>query len=188
MRSYYRNNIKEFTTESFDSIWAQLTAVGRGDLLHTQKQAWLEQIDILKEQLAYVDGDIFFEYSIPRLGKRVDVVVAQGVVFVIEFKIGANEFATADINQVWDYALDLKYFHEQSHSLPIVPILVSTNAKDSDISIFQYDDPVVTPILEYLTLPAQKVGTEKNLTFINYGSKALRQAVQGTSSQIKLST
>ncbi len=148
MRQYYRNTISKFIEQNFNDIWTQLTAVGRGDLLQTQKQAWLEQINILKEQLPCLDGDIFFEYSIPRLGKRADVVVLiKGVIFVIEFKVGAKEFTTADINQVWDYALDLKYFHEQSHSLPIVPILISTNAKDSDISIFQYDDQVVTPIL-----------------------------------------
>ncbi|MEG1370932.1 MAG: DUF2075 domain-containing protein, partial [Mucinivorans sp.] len=43
--------------------------------------------------------------------------------------------------------LDLKYFHEESHHLPIVSILVATNAKESDVLIFQYDDQIVRPIL-----------------------------------------
>lgn len=148
MRQYYHNTITEFICQPFDAIWAQLTAVGCGDLLHTQKQAWAEQITILKEHLTGFNGDIFFEYSIPRMGKRIDaVLLIDGIVFVVEFKVGAKEFTGADINQVWDYALDLKYFHEESHHLPIVSILVATNAKESDVLIFQYDDQIVRPIL-----------------------------------------
>ncbi len=148
MRYYYHNVIKKFITNGSDEIWRELTAVERGDLLQTQKQAWMEQIAILRRELQALDGDIFFEYTIPRMGRRVDVIVlVRGVVFVIEFKTGAKEFVTADINQVWDYALDLKYFHEQSHMLPIVPILVATNAKESDVTVYQYDDQVVMPIL-----------------------------------------
>lgn len=147
MRQYYQNNIGNFITQSFDSIWSKLTAVGRGDLLQTQKQAWAEQIRLLKAHLGNYDGDVYFEYSIPRMGKRIDAVaLINGVVFVIEFKVGAKEFSSADINQVWDYALDLKYFHEESHSLPIVPILVATGAKENDIILFQYTDQIVRPI------------------------------------------
>lgn len=148
MRYYYHNIITEFINQSFDEIWAQLTAVGCGDLLHTQKQAWAEQIRILKAHLSGSVGDIFFEYLIPRMGKRIDVVLLiDGIVFVVEFKVGSMEFTGTDVNQVWDYALDLKYFHEESHHLPIIPILVATNAKESDILLFQYDDQIVRPIL-----------------------------------------
>lgn len=148
MRHYYHNTITEFIGQSFDAIWAQLTAVGRGDLLHTQKQAWAEQIRILKAHLNRFSGDIFFEYSIPRMGKRIDaVLLIDGIVFVVEFKVGSKEFTGADVNQVWDYALDLKYFHEESHHLPIIPILIATNARENDILLFQYDDQIVRPIL-----------------------------------------
>lgn len=148
MRHYYHNTITDFLSQSFDAIWAQLTAVGRGDLLHTQKQAWAEQIRILKAHLSGFSGDIFFEYSIPRMGKRIDaVLLIDGIVFVVEFKVGAKEFTGTDVNQVWDYALDLKYFHEESHHLPIIPILVATNTKEKDILLFQYDDQIVRPIL-----------------------------------------
>lgn len=148
MRHYYHNTITKILSQSFDAIWAQLTAVGRGDLLHTQKQAWAEQIKILKAHLSGFSGDIFFEYSIPRMGKRIDaVLLIDGIVFVVEFKVGSKELTGADINQVWDYALDLKYFHEESHHLPIIPILVATNAKENDILLFQYDDQIVRPIL-----------------------------------------
>jgi hypothetical protein len=56
------------------------------------------------------------------------VVVAGAVVFVIEFKVGEKHFTRADLDQVWDYALDLKNFHEASHAVPILPILVATQA------------------------------------------------------------
>lgn len=148
MRHYYHNTITAFLNQPLDAIWLQLTAVGRGDLLNTQKQAWAEQIKILKTHLTGFTGDVFFEYSIPRMGKRIDaVLLIDGIVFVVEFKVGSEEFTGADINQVWDYALDLKYFHEESHHLPIIPILVSTNAKENDILLFQYDDQIVRPIL-----------------------------------------
>lgn len=148
MRHYYHNTITDFLSQSFDAIWAQLTAVGRGDLLHTQKQAWAEQIRILKAHLSGFSGDIFFEYSISRMGKRIDaVLLIDGIVFVVEFKVGAKEFTGIDVNQVWDYALDLKYFHEESHHLSIISILVATNTKEKDILLFQYDDQIVRPIL-----------------------------------------
>ncbi len=148
MRYYYQNTIEEFLKQPFDAIWIKLTAVDRGDLLQTQKQAWNEQINILKGQLEGLKGEIFFEYSIPRMGKRIDaVLLIDGIVFVLEFKVGAKEYLGADINQVWDYALDLKYFHEQSHHLPIIPILIATKAKEHEIILFQYDDQIVRPIL-----------------------------------------
>ena len=97
-----------------------------------QKAAWSEQIEILKGLLRpYADssGALFFEYDIPRLGRRVDtVLVLEHVLFVIEFKVGATTFAREAVDQVWDYALDLKNFHEPSHHIPIVPVLVATHA------------------------------------------------------------
>lgn len=148
MRSYYQNTIQQFLDDSFKDIWADLTSVGRGDLLNTQKEAWKEQIGILKEQLKGFRGNVYFEYSIPRMGKRIDtVVLIDGVVFVIEFKVGCREYLEADMNQVWDYALDLKYFHEASHDLPIIPILVATGAKDVGCVSVELDrDQVVRPL------------------------------------------
>ena len=148
MRYYYHNTIKQFISQTFDSIWSQLTAVERGDLLQTQKQAWLEQINILKKQIEGFNGDIFFEYSIPRIGKRIDaVLLIDGIVFVVEFKVGEKHFTSQDVVQVWDYALDLKYFHEESHDLPIIPILIATHATNADITLYNYDDNVVYPLL-----------------------------------------
>lgn len=148
MRYSYQKPIPQFINHPFSEIWASLTAVEQGDLLQTQKVAWAKQIEILKEQLNDLEGDVYFEYIIPRMGKRIDaVVLIRGIVFVVEFKVGANEFKRADINQVWDYALDLKYFHEETHVLPIVPVLVATEAENSEFMLFQDDDEIVRPLL-----------------------------------------
>ncbi|MGE0157823.1 MAG: DUF2075 domain-containing protein [Gemmatimonadales bacterium] len=112
-----------------------------------QRNAWLDQIKILKAALSGVDGSIFLEFVVPRLGSRIDAVVVAGpLLFVIEFKVGADRFARDDVNQVWDYALDLKNFHKASHQVPIVPILVATDAHRSDRRLGEpYADRVYTP-------------------------------------------
>lgn len=104
-----------------------------------QKAAWLEQITVLKDLLrpyAAASGALFFEYDIPRLGRRADaILLLDHVLFVIEFKVGAAQFSRDAVDQVWDYALDLKNFHEASHGIPIVPVLVATEATQSSLQI-----------------------------------------------------
>ena len=94
-----------------------------------QKLAWKAEIQILKCQLNELCGDVIFEYTIPRMGHRVDTVcIIEGIIFLFEFKVGDNEYKKTTIDQVMDYALDLKYFHEESKRRYIVPICVSTKA------------------------------------------------------------
>lgn len=91
------------------------------DLTIEQRGAWLAEIIIMKQVLGELglNGHIIFEYTIPRLGKRVDVILLiQGIVFTIEFKVGSSEFLVNDKEQVWDYALDLKNFHEETGKFP----------------------------------------------------------------------
>lgn len=98
----------------------------------SQLQAWRQQVEVLQPVLApYADrGHIFFEFVLPRLGRRIDVVlVIEQVVFVLEFKVGEREFHRHAIDQVWDYALDLKNFHEPSHRATLVPLLIATQAQ-----------------------------------------------------------
>jgi len=102
------------------------------DLATTQKGAWLEQIEFLQKNLDGLNGTLYLEFNIPRMGSRVDAVLLIGtVVFVVEFKVGEATFDRAAIEQVWDYALDLKNFHEASHQASLVPILIATEAKES---------------------------------------------------------
>jgi hypothetical protein len=113
-----------------------------------QRDAWLQELAILKDSLHGLDGTLFLEFNIPRMGKRIDaVVVAGAVVFVIEFKVGEKHFTRADLDQVWDYALDLKNFHEASHAAPILPILVATESSAGDRQVpVPHDDQVYPPI------------------------------------------
>ncbi|UHQ20670.1 DUF2075 domain-containing protein [Lysobacter sp. KIS68-7] len=103
--------------------WADITPLDRG--------AWVGQISVLQRELVEFSGrgSIYLEFDVPRLGRRIDtVVVLDHALFVIEFKVGAVRFSRAAVDQVWDYALDLKYFHSSSLDLPIVPVVVATEA------------------------------------------------------------
>ena len=95
-----------------------------------QKNAWRKEIDILQDQLRSVEnGDIAFEYTIPRMGHRIDVVcIIHGLIFLLEFKVGDSEYRKSTADQVMDYALDLKYFHELSADRYIIPISIPTEA------------------------------------------------------------
>lgn len=127
-RAYFSAAIDEFLTTPDNAILGQL-ARAQGNVDLQQTKAWLEEMRILRAALPGLSGRVYFEFSIPRMGKRVDVVILHnGVIFPLEFKVYARAYDTSAIDQVVDYALDLKNFHEQSHDKPIVPILVSTQA------------------------------------------------------------
>ena len=149
-RFFYQNNIAGFFADSEDTILGTLARSNSFDLIDLQRNAWIYEIVFLKNLLRNKSsGQIIFEYSIPRLGKRIDaVLLLHGIVFVLEFKVGAAEYSRQDLEQVWDYALDLKNFHEASRNLTIVPILVATNADSSSVSkeFSQYADHVFEPI------------------------------------------
>lgn len=148
-RFYYGKAIREFLDESPSSVFGVLSAAESFDTARDQKNAWNEEIGLLRSILTHYSGDIFFEYSIPRLGKRIDVVlIINGIVICLEFKAGAERYEIADRDQVWDYALDLKNFHEPSRYLYIVPILVATDAPDEtfDIRTCNYDEKVYAPL------------------------------------------
>ena len=149
-RFYCQSSIGDFLAEDESSIIGRLTVAQSMDLTHDQTNAWVEEIRTLKNILGGYHGNVIFEYSIPRLGKRVDVVViVNGIVFCLEFKAGADRYESQDREQVWDYALDLKNFHEPSRDLTIVPVLVATDAPDLEIEPVKsvnYDDHVYVPI------------------------------------------
>lgn len=147
--AYYESSISSFLSETPESILGKLTQQHHHDLEHKQRGAWLGQITVLKEQLAtFPEGQVFFEFLIPRMGKRADcVIILSGVVFVLEFKVGASGFDGYAIDQVHDYALDLKNFHRGSHMAVIIPVLVATNAARIPNDIALAADQVARPIL-----------------------------------------
>jgi hypothetical protein len=132
------------------TVLGALAAAGEFDLETTQRDAWDSEIRILQTRLVpYAQrGGIFFEFSVPRLGKRIDaVLVIDHALFVLEFKVGEAAFTRSAIEQVWDYALDLKNFHQTSRQTPIAPILVATEAAPTLTSSLAWDaDDVAVPI------------------------------------------
>lgn len=147
---YYQDSIQSFLSKGKKEIVGEIALSNQFDSTQNQNKSWESQIPILKNALQGFDGYIFFEFSIPRLGKRVDVIaIIDGIVFVIEFKVGEHKYHRSNIEQVWDYALDLKNFHEPSHHATLIPILVATEAKASHLDIVTsgHNDNLLSPIL-----------------------------------------
>jgi len=146
-RSYYSNSISDFLTEDSDKILGQLIRNHNFATENLQRNAWIKQIEILKNTLKpFANGQIYFEFSIPRMGKRVDnILIIDDFIFVIEFKVGDNEYQKHAIEQAVDYCLDLQNFHEGSHHEKIVPVLISTKAP-SIKNIFEVNNNLFEPI------------------------------------------
>lgn len=129
-RAYYSARIREFVDEKPETLLGKLMVSDEFSTTDLQKSAWRKEIDILQDQLCSVEnGDIAFEYTIPRMGHRIDVVcIIHGLIFLLEFKVGNREYRKSTADQVMDYALDLKYFHELSADRYIIPISIPTEA------------------------------------------------------------
>nr|MBQ6242207.1 DUF2075 domain-containing protein [Lachnospiraceae bacterium] len=152
-RCLYANTFSSFLNDPERSISGALNDNYHGDVRTTTREAWKTEISILQEVLSpfqETDGRIIFEYDIPRLGKRIDVVLLlNGIIFCLEFKAGESRILEADVDQVLDYALDLKNFHKFSQEKVIVPILIATEYghSSSEIRMSVYDDNVVNPLI-----------------------------------------
>ncbi len=152
-RCLYNSNINIFISNEKEYLLGILCDRYHGDALTTTRDAWVGEIEILQKELCLLstnEGQIIFEYDIPRLGKRIDVVLLiKGIIFCLEFKVGESNILESDLDQVLDYALDLKNFHRFSQEALIVPILVATKHKtrSSFIQSSVYDDRVVNPLI-----------------------------------------
>lgn len=124
-----------------------------GVAMTTTNEAWADEIHIMQEVLLPwkdEDGQVIFEYDIPRLGKRIDVVLLlRGLIFCLEFKVGEREMLQSNIEQVLDYALDLKNFHLLSQNRTIVPILIPTlfQSSSNEFRPSVYDDSIYNPLV-----------------------------------------
>lgn len=144
LRAYYTAAIQEFVSAEPEAVLGRLLISDQFATSDQQKLAWKKEIAILQEQLSCLDsGEIAFEYTIPRIGHRIDVVcLICGIVFLLEFKVGSTEYKKAADDQVLDYALDLKYFHEMSRERVIIPINVSTEAPVVGYSLTLMEDNI----------------------------------------------
>jgi hypothetical protein len=149
IKAYYGAPVADFLKDDDERILGVLTTEHHHALEQEQRWAWLQQLSILRAALSgAVNCRIFLEFYIPRMGKRADaVLVSDRIVFVIEFKTGAREHSSSAFDQVEDYAVDLKNFHEGSHTVPIVPVLVSTHAESRPVPKLLFaGDLVASPV------------------------------------------
>ena len=130
-RSYYYANCEDFLNASEAEIRDEIVQHSmQFDLTAQQNIAWNEEIRILKQVMRELgDGQIAFEYTIPRMGRRVDVVIIRkGQIFLLEFKVFEDEYPKHAVDQAVDYAVDLHNFHEESHETDLFSVLVCTAA------------------------------------------------------------
>ena len=147
-RYYYGDLVSDFIKKNDNEIFGIITGNDQFSAEDLQKNTWKEEIRILKEQLLILsDAYLLFEYTIPRMGKRIDAVVLyKGIIFLLEFKVGEKTYPYFAIQQVTDYALDLSYFHEASHNKRIIPILICTKAPLQSLSFSVLEDKIMNPI------------------------------------------
>ena len=148
LRSYYSASIAEFLQQSNSEIIGIIHSNDiSAETTIQQSNTWEMEVRILKNQMrSFSDGRIIFEYTIPRMGKRVDVVVLyRNIVFLLEFKCGDTEYRQSTYDQVYDYALDLRNFQKESHNKLLVPLMVSTRAAAVTNEIFERES-VIEPL------------------------------------------
>lgn len=147
-RADYQGSAQAFGAASTDAILGSLTSNASFDVDLKQINAWKRTIEDLKGAIATLPtAYVFLEFRIPRMGRRADaIVVNSGCIFVIEYKVGSELFGPSEVDQTQGYALDLKNFHEPSHTLPIFPILVATAAKAQPYQLEMFDDRGCAPL------------------------------------------
>jgi hypothetical protein len=146
--AYYAADVETFLSSAPEAILGGITTNSAFDVAVEQRDSWIMQVEILKAALAGINGAVFLEFNVPRIGSRLDAALVSGpAIFAIEFKVGEEKFKRDHLNQVWDYALDLKNFHKGSHRGPIIPILVCTGAQRSDMAFSTpHADEVFPPV------------------------------------------
>lgn len=156
LQSYYSASIIDFLHQSTEEILGTIHSNdSSSETTIQQSNTWKIEVDILKDQLCGMDdGRVIFEYTIPRMGKRVDVVLLyRNIVFLLEFKCGDTKYRASTIDQVYDYALDLRNFQKESHDKLLVPIMVSTQAPEVANILFDRNR-----IIEPLSCNATNIG------------------------------
>ena len=151
LRFYYSDTISNFLTRNTEEIIGILTLASQHDINDDTSNSWVEEIETLRNVLVpYKErGSVYFEYNIPRMGRRADVIaIIDDLIFIFEFKTAGSKFTHEAITQVWDYALDLKNFQEGSLERIIVPILVAPSEKDKncEFNLKHFEDNVYEPL------------------------------------------
>lgn len=151
-RYLYSDTIDSFLQKSTDTIVGEITLSATQDINKETSNSWQQEVEVLKDVLApYAQkGSVYFEYNIPRMGRRADVIVLiDGIVFVLEFKTSEQRFTREALIQVWDYAIDLKNFQEGSRDRILIPIVVAPKEKykNCHIELKPFEDDVYQPLV-----------------------------------------
>ncbi len=139
-QAYYHSSIEDFLKINDDEIIGKLNKAGTAFASQwtITTTSWDSSIQILRKSCLelieinpiFKNWHILLEYEIPRLLSRIDaVIIADDLIFVIEFKYDRRKYEVADIRQVEDYANDLLDFHLESKNKFIIPILLAPLAK-----------------------------------------------------------
>lgn len=151
-RYLYSDTIDSFLQKSTDTIVGEITLSATQDINKETSNSWQQEVEVLKDVLSpYAQkGSVYFEYNIPRMGRRADVIVLiDGIVFVLEFKTSEQKFTREALIQVWDYAIDLKNFQEGSRDRILIPIVVAPKEKNKNchIELNPFEDDVYQPLV-----------------------------------------
>jgi hypothetical protein len=146
-RAYYSSTFEEFLDSTDEEVIGSLSIRSELELVQLQRNAWLEECSILRQALHGISGFILLEYSIPRMGRRVDaILILPKVIIVVEFKIGEARYTGQAIDQVYDYVLDLKNFHKQTHDKDVIPVLVATEGPSQSPIFNRQPDGIYRPV------------------------------------------
>ena len=80
-RCMYAARVEEFLETAESAIRDAIVSSAHGEWRSTAWEAWEGEVALLQRVLApwrETDGYLCFEYDIPRLGKRIDVVLLLG--------------------------------------------------------------------------------------------------------------
>jgi hypothetical protein len=147
-RAYYSNTVCGFLRADIYAVLGEIVSNNTFELEELQRNTWQEEIRILRRELSALEsGQILFEYTIPRIGKRIDnILLYRGIVFLLEFKVGETSYNREDIVQVEDYALDLTYFHKESRDKLLVPAIIATSAPGMYSQIGYMQENILAPV------------------------------------------
>lgn len=131
--SLYSASLYDFSRTHCDTI---TSIFQEGHLHHWADKVQLIQVQL--KELLHLAGNILFEYPVPNNESKADVIILyRGLIFLVVFNVGENEYKEEDIALAHTLAQGLKAHHAASLDKYIVPIVISTCAmpQGSDIHI-----------------------------------------------------
>ena len=146
MPSFYRSTVEEFLKRTNEEILAHLSVAyaqrGYTSQFADQTLTWERDLAALRQSLEECSGavasanfwELLLEFAIPRKELRIDVVLlVQDVIVILEAK--SSQPGIQARRQIEEYALLLHYFHKASSGHRIIPILVSSDKSDIDLTL-----------------------------------------------------